>query len=308
MSSTWDPFEPVPEVVGDRYRLGDVLGEGGAGIVYTATDEQTGASVAIKLVQAPALSKPVRFLAEMRDMVRLEHPRVVRILDAGKTGGYYWLAMQRMTNGSLQAIVERDGPLEPFRALALTYQVLQGLHAVHMAQLIHRDVKPHNVLLDEDGDARITDFGLARHVDGDVPWRTRTGESLGSPTYRSPEQARNPAEAGREADVYGAGGLLYYLVSGRKPGYFYMLAPNEYDRETAHIDRGVAAVVRKAMANLPEDRYRTALEMASACAAAADGLPGRAHEPPVASVWVRDFESTGTPPGWWRRVTGWFGG
>src|SRR5688572_27326600 len=164
MTSTWDPFEPVPEVLGDRYRLGEVLGEGGAGVVYAATDEQTGTSVAIKLVQAPALSKPVRFLAEMRDMVRLEHPRVVRILDAGKAGGYYWLAMQRMTNGSLQEIVARDGPLEPFRALALTYQVLQGLHAVHMAQLIHRDVKPHNVLLDEHGDARITDFGLARHV------------------------------------------------------------------------------------------------------------------------------------------------
>jgi serine/threonine protein kinase len=285
--STWDPFEPVPEVVGDRYRLDVVLGEGGAGIVYAATDTSTGTGVAIKLVQAPALSKPVRFLAEMRDMARLDHPRIVRLLDAGKTG---------------------DGRLDPFRALELTYQILQGLHAVHAAQLIHRDVKPHNVLLDDAGNAHLTDFGLARHVGGDVPWRTRTGESLGSPTYRSPEQTRNPAEAGREADVYGVGGTLYFLVTGRKPGYFYMLHESEYAREMAGLDPAIAAIVRKATATLPEERYRTAIEMASACAFAADGLPGRTGKPPVARTWIASFESAGPTPTWWGRLTGWWHG
>src|SRR5262245_11717599 len=100
--STWDPFEPVPEVIGDRYRLGAILGEGGASVVYEATDERDGTLIALKLVRAPALTKPLRFLAEMRDMARIDHPRVVRVLDAGKTGGHYWLAMERMPHGSLQ--------------------------------------------------------------------------------------------------------------------------------------------------------------------------------------------------------------
>jgi len=305
--STWDPFEPVPEVVGDRYRLGTPLGEGGAAVVFEATDERTGAVVALKLVRAPALTKPLRFLAEMRDMARIDHPRVVRVLDAGKTGGHYWLAMERMRNGSLQQIVARDGPLAPFRALELCYQVLQGLHAVHGAQLVHRDVKPHNVLLDDAGSARLTDFGLARHIDGDVPWKTRTGESLGTPTYRAPEQARSPAAAGREADIYGTGALLYFLVTGKKPGFFYLMDPAEFARETTGVPEPVARIVRRATAHLPEERYRTALEMASACATAADALPDRGARLPVASEWIRWFDRPRDPPrrSLWGRLTDW---
>jgi serine/threonine-protein kinase len=214
--------------------------------------------------------------------------------------------MPFLPGGSLQQLVAREGRLDPFRALTLTYQILQGLHVVHGAQLVHRDVKPHNVLLDDRGEARITDFGLARPVDGDVPWRTRTGESLGSPTYRAPEQTENPAGAGREADLYGTGGVLFHLVTGRKPSYFYMLREDEYARDTADVDPGIARVVRKATAKRPEDRYRTALEMASACAEAADGLPSRADEPRVARAWVRGFEHAGDPPTWWSRLTAWW--
>jgi serine/threonine-protein kinase len=305
--STWDPFEPVPEVVGDRYRLGAVLGEGGAAVVYEATDEQTGTAIALKLVRAPALSKPLRFMAEMRDMARIDHPRVVRVLDAGRTGGHYWLAMERMSNGSLQNVVQRDGPLPPFRALELCYQVLQGLHAVHAAQLVHRDVKPHNVLLDDTRSARLTDFGLARHIDGDVPWKTRTGESLGTPTYRAPEQARSPAAAGREADIYGTGALLYFLVTGRKPGFFYLMDPTEFAQATAGLPEPIVRILRKATAHLPEERYRTALEMASACASAADALPDRGSREPVASEWIRWFDQPRAPVrrSLWDRFSTW---
>src|SRR5262249_9704251 len=159
---------------------------------------------------------------------RIHHPRVVRVLDAGHDGTYYFAVMEFMPGGSLKDLVMRDGPLPAARALELEYQVLQGLHAVHAASLVHRDVKPHNVVLDAQGEVKITDFGLARHAPGDVPWRTRTGEALGSPTYRAPEQERTPGAAGREADIFGAGGLLWFLVTGERPKAFYMLNDEEY--------------------------------------------------------------------------------
>lgn len=304
--SDWDPFESRPTEVGGRYRLGDLLGEGGAGAVYRAVD-RAGREIAVKLVEAPALTKPLRFIAEARDMARLRHPRVVRVLDAGKDGQFYWLAMELMRGGSLKQVVERDGPLPPERALRLVFEVLQGVHAIHGASLVHRDLKPHNVLLDDQGHARITDFGLARHEAGDVPWKTRTGESLGSPSYRAPEQARNPAAAGREADVYGVGGVLYFAVTGRRPTFFYMMDDGEFARETEGVPAPIAAVVRRAMSHLPEERYRTAVEMAGAVAAAADALPGRAGAP-AAAGWMADFELREPPPGWWDRVRSWFGG
>lgn len=304
--SDWDPFEQRPDEVGGRYRLGELLGEGGAGAVYRAVD-QTGQEIAVKLVETPALTKPLRFIAEARDMARLRHPRVVRVLDAGKDGRFYWLAMELMRGGSLKQVIEREGALPPERALRLIFEVLQGVSAIHAASLVHRDLKPHNVLLDDQGHARITDFGLARHEAGDVPWKTRTGESLGSPSYRAPEQARNPAGAGREADVYGVGGVLYFATAGKRPTFFYMMDDAEFAKETAGVPAPIAAIVRRAMAHLPEERYRTAFEMACAVAAAVDELPERAGKPPLGPGWLRDFEIRSPPEGLWNRVRSWFG-
>jgi eukaryotic-like serine/threonine-protein kinase len=305
--STWDPFEDRPAVLGERYRIESVLGEGGSGCVYEATDTKSGAHVAVKLVEAPALQAPLRFLAEARDMARLKHPRVVRVLDAGRDGSWYWMTMELMRGGSLKQKVEAEGPLAPSDALTRIYEVLQGLHAVHAASLVHRDVKPHNVLLDDDGHARLTDFGLARHEAGDVPWKTRTGESLGSPTYRAPEQARNPGAAGREADIYGTGAVLYFVVTGRRPTFFYMMDDGEFAKETANVCGPIAEVVRRAMSHLPEERYRTAFEMAAAVAAAMDALPERSQVPRVSEAWTRNFERVEVPPeGLWGRFRAMF--
>ena len=306
--STWDPFEDRPAVLGDRYRIESVLGEGGSGCVYEATDAKTRGRVALKLVEAPALKAPLRFLAEARDMARLRHPRVVRVLDAGRDGSWYWMVMELMRGGSLKQRVEAEGPLAPADALQRMYEVLQGLHAVHAASLVHRDVKPHNVLLDDKGQARLTDFGLARHEAGDVPWKTRTGESLGSPAYRAPEQTRNPAGAGREADIYGTGAVLYFVSTGRRPTFFYMMDDAEFARETEGVPPSIAAVVRRAMSHLPDERYRTAFEMAAALGQAMDALPDR-KGPLVAETWTRNFERITTPSGGiWRRfraMLGW---
>ncbi|MEQ1569006.1 MAG: serine/threonine-protein kinase [Myxococcota bacterium] len=298
--AAWDPFEERPDVVGGRYRLGEVLGEGGSGCVFRAIDQQTGAELAVKVVEAPAMQRPLRFLAEARDMARLRHPRVVRVLDAGRDRQWYYSVMELLSGGSLKDKVVRDGPMAPGPALELQYQILQGLQAVHAASLVHRDIKPHNVLLDDRGEPKLTDLGLARHEAGDVPWKTRTGESLGSPTYRAPEQSRNPTEAGREADLYSMGGVLWFQLTSQRPKLFYMLTDAEFDEVTAGIPAEIGAVIKRATALRPEQRYRTAAEMASAVAAAYDALPERRGQPPVAARWMQQFDAAPTRTLWER--------
>jgi serine/threonine-protein kinase len=298
----WDPFEERPDVIAHRYHLGEVLGEGGSGCVFRTRDAKHGTEVALKLVEAPAMARPVRFLAEARDMARLDHPRVVRVLDAGRDGQWYFSVMELMTGGSLKDRVVRDGPLAPLDALEVVYQVLQGLQAVHVASLVHRDIKPHNVLLDEHGLPKLTDLGLARHEAGDVPWKTRTGESLGSPTYRAPEQTRNPAAAGREADLYGMGGVLYFLLTAQRPKLFYMMTPGEFAEATGGFTPEVAALIRRATALRPDQRFRSAAEMAAAVAAAYDALPERAGHGRVAASWMREFEVVPPRPTLWGRL------
>lgn len=302
----WDPFNDLPEIIGGRYRIADLLGEGGAGRVYRATDEQNHVDVACKLVEAPALKRPLRFLAEARDMARLDHPRIVRVLDAGRDGHWYWMVMELLTGGSLKDQIAATGPLDPETALEMTYRLLQGLHAVHSASLVHRDIKPHNVLLDASGSPKLTDFGLARHEAGDVPWKTRTGESLGSPSYRAPEQAVTAAAAGREADVYGLGGVLFFMITGARPSLFYGMNDEEYADAAGLVPAGIAAIVRKATSYRPEERYRSAAEMTSAVARAYDALPERAGKPPVADRWVRELETIDVPRGLWGRLRTWF--
>ncbi|MEZ4236299.1 MAG: serine/threonine-protein kinase [Myxococcota bacterium] len=311
MVGTWDPFEDRPTTFGGRYRVGALLGTGGSGCVYQALDTHTGEQVALKVVEKPATRKPLRFLAEARDMARLRHPRVVRVKGLGREGGYYYSVLELMRGGSLKDRVESQGPMPVPEALGYVFMVLQGLHAVHAASLVHRDIKPHNVLLDDDGFPKLTDFGLARHEAGDVPWRTRTNESLGSPAYRAPEQSVNPAAAGREADIYGVGGVLYYLLSGRRPPAFYAMRDAEFLQQTFWLPEPVPPIIRKATRADPEDRYRTAFEMAAAVARAYDALPERAGESPVADQWIRDFEiveASKRAPSWLGRVRSWLSG
>jgi serine/threonine protein kinase len=298
-----DLFAPPPELLGERYRLGDKLGSGGSGVVHIATDEQTGDEVAVKMVEAPSVQRPLRFLAEARDMARIRHPRVVRVFDAGKTGHWYWTVMELMRGGSLRERVASDGPMAPDRALLQTFRILQGVSVVHNASLVHRDIKPHNVLLDEHDRPKITDFGLARHAPGDVPWKTRTGESLGSPSYRAPEQTDNPGAAGREADVYGTGAVLYWMLTAERPPVFYAMSDEEFLLATRGIPSSIGEIVRRATAYRPHERYRTAFEMAAAVARTYDALPERVGHPPMASRWLADFESTEVedrPPSWWQ--------
>ncbi|MGI5525470.1 protein kinase domain-containing protein [Micromonospora sp. CA-259024] len=211
----------LPQLVADRYRLLSPLGQGGMGRVWKARDEVLHRDVAIKeLVPPPGLTDEERremrerSLREARAIARLNHANVVRIFDVLRTDGDPWIVMEYVASKSLQDTLAEDGPVSPARAVEIGLGVLGALNAAHKAGVMHRDVKPGNVLLGDDGRVVLTDFGLAT-IPGD-PNVTRTGMVLGSPAYISPERARE-GTAGPEADLWSLGATLYAAVEGKSP-------------------------------------------------------------------------------------------
>lgn len=210
-----------PNLIADRYRLVEPLGQGGMGRVWKARDEVLHRDVAIKeLVPPPGLTQDERremrerSLREARAIARLNHINVVRVFDVLRTDGDPWIVMEYVPSRSLQDTLATDGPVSPNRAAVIGLGVLGALKAAHRAGVMHRDVKPGNVLLGLDGRVVLTDFGLAT-VPGD-PNVTRTGLVLGSPAYIAPERARD-GTAGPEADLWSLGATLYAAVEGQSP-------------------------------------------------------------------------------------------
>src|SRR3712207_1994736 len=193
-----------PPVVADRYRLVAPLGQGGMGRVWRATDVVLHRDVAIKeLVPPPGLTPEERqemrerSLREARAIARLNNINVVRVFDVLQTDADPWIVMEYVPSRSLQDILAGDGPFNPVRAAEIGLGVLGALRAAHRAGVVHRDVKPGNVLIGEDGRVVLTDFGLAT-VPGD-PNVTRTGLVLGSPAYIAPERARDGTAGDRKS-------------------------------------------------------------------------------------------------------------
>jgi serine/threonine protein kinase len=210
-----------PHVVADRYRLVQQLGQGGMGRVWLAHDDLLHRDVAIKEIVPPAGLTSAereemreRSLREARAIARLSHPNVVRVFDVLSTNGEPWIVMEYVASRSLQEVLATDGPLPPARVADIGLGVLAALRAAHRSGVLHRDVKPGNVLLGENGRTVLTDFGLAT-VPGD-PSVTRTGLVLGSPAYLAPERARD-GTAGPEADIWSLGATLYAAVEGQSP-------------------------------------------------------------------------------------------
>ncbi|WP_025618032.1 serine/threonine-protein kinase [Salinispora cortesiana] len=211
----------LPELVAGRYRLLSPLGQGGMGRVWKAQDEVLHRTVAIKeLVPPPSLTDEERremrerSLREARAIARLNHVNVVRIFDVLRTDGDPWIVMEYVPSKSLQDTLAEQGPVSLAQAVQIGLGVLGALRAAHKAGVMHRDVKPGNVLLGDDGRVVLTDFGLAT-VPGD-PNVTRTGMVLGSPAYIAPERARD-GTAGPEGDLWSLGATLYAAVEGKSP-------------------------------------------------------------------------------------------
>ncbi|MFI7601912.1 protein kinase [Actinoplanes sp. NPDC049681] len=211
-----------PVGVAGRYRLGETLGAGGMGRVWLARDEILGRQVAVKEVVLPADLVAAerdavhrRMLQEARAAARLSHPNVAQVYDVFEDDGGAWIVMEYVPSRSLQQVLREDGPLEPARVAAIGLQLLDALEAAHRAGVRHRDVKPANVLLGDDGRVVLTDFGIAS-IEGDSVITTSSELVLGSPQYMSPERAKD-GTASAAADLWSLGATLYAAVEGRSP-------------------------------------------------------------------------------------------
>ena len=264
------------------YRVEALVGRGGMGVVYRATDLSLERPVALKLI-APELAGDERFrsrfLREPRLAASLDHPNVIPIYEAGEHDGQLYLAMRFVEGSDLRTLLDGEGKLSPERTLEILAQVAGALDSAHRRALVHRDVKPGNVLLDRDGHVYLTDFGITQQLGGAS---TDTGRMAGTLDYLAPEQIRgDPVDA--RTDGYALGCVLYECLAGRPPFH------RETEAETmwAHMQeepptlRGLGRldpVLRKALAKDREDRYASSAELIDA-AAAALGLrapaPGR---------------------------------
>jgi serine/threonine-protein kinase len=209
------PAPGTGDVVGG-YRIEQVLAQGGMGRVYRATDSN-GRSVALKVIKpeyASDLTFRRRFARETRAALAVEHAHVVPVLSAGEHGGAPFLATAFMEGGSLHDMLCERRALELERAVTILLQVAAGLDAIHAAGLVHRDVKPGNILLDREGRAYVTDFGLAKHSDASA--LTRTGFAVGSLSYMAPEQTR-AEDVTAAADIYALGCVVFECLAGRPP-------------------------------------------------------------------------------------------
>ena len=211
----------APAVSGGRYRLEQPLGHGGMATVYLARDEQLDRAVAVKLLAenlADDATFRKRFLREARLAARLSHPNVVNIYDAGETeDGRPYIVMEHVEGPTLADLMRERGRLSAAEAVGLAVQACRGLAHAHAAGLVHRDVKPQNLLLGPDGTLKVADFGIARAAETTA--LTQAGTVLGTAAYLSPEQATGE-EVSPAADVYSLGAVLYELLTGRLPYEF----------------------------------------------------------------------------------------
>jgi tRNA A-37 threonylcarbamoyl transferase component Bud32/streptogramin lyase len=270
------------------YRIEEPLGQGGMGVVYAAQDVRLKRKVALKLM-APELALDERyrerFERESELAMSLEHPNVVPIHDAGEAEGRLYLAMRCVEGTDLRALLRKEGALAPARAVAITRQIAQALDAAHAKGLVHRDVKPSNVLLDASEHVYLADFGLTRRQSEDGA-QFGDGRSLGTPAYLASEQIEGGAIDGR-ADVYSLGCLLYECLTGQAPfqgasrlevawAHLEEAPPSASERNPG-LSAAVDDVITKAMAKEPDHRYSTCAELVAA-AEAALGI-GRAGAP-----------------------------
>jgi serine/threonine protein kinase len=270
-------------VIGDRigaWQIESLIAEGGMGRVYRARSAN-GDEVALKLVKPELARDSVfrkRFEREASIAQRITHPNVVPVLDTGEHKGVPYLAQRLMSGGSLDEKLEQEGQLELEVALRICGEVASGLDALHAEELFHRDVKPANILLDEEETAYITDFGLAKDSQGSV--LTRPGQTLGSMDYMAPEQIRSDAISGA-TDVYALGCVLFECLSGQapfadRPGMRVLWAhlqdePPDPAAARPGLPRAMARALLRALEKDPAARPAAASEFVESVAQAGNG-------------------------------------
>jgi eukaryotic-like serine/threonine-protein kinase len=281
-------MSPTTEIAG-RYRLESRLGFGGMSTVHLAFDQRLERQVAVKLLAEHLADDPTfvsRFQREAQSAARLIHPNIVQIFDSGQdeASGQYFIVMEYIEGPSCAEILRDDGWVEVPEAVAIVEQACEGLHYAHRHGVVHRDVKPGNLLRAREGEVKLADFGIAKATEQSSI--TLVGSVLGTAAYLAPEQARGE-EAGPRADLYALGVVAYQLISGRLPyeaSSLTELALKQQQEEPARLDTLVAAVtpelaeaVAIALTLDPRERYETAREMGLAIGDGAHGVSPDAH-------------------------------
>jgi serine/threonine protein kinase len=258
---------------GDRYSVFERVGAGGMAEVYRAHDELLGRDVAIKVLSerfARDSSFVERFRREAQSAANLNHPQIVSLYDYGSDGDAYFIVMEFIDGTSLADIIHREAPLLPERAAEIALDVAKALDRAHSAGIVHRDIKPGNILITKDGHTKVTDFGIARAAHGDnEQTMTQTGMVIGTAAYLSPEQAQGQPVDGR-SDLYSLGVVLYEMLVGHAPfaGDTPLAIAYKHVRETAappsslnpDVPGALDAIVMKALAKNRDNRYQSAVE------------------------------------------------
>lgn len=302
----------------DRYRLQALIGTGGVAAVYRAIDTVTEKRLAIKILfPPPAAGRTLRerFRHEARTVARLDHPGILGIFDMGEADGHPFIAMPLVEGPSLQALLETRGRLDETTAAEIAMQVAQALDYAHAGGVIHRDVKPSNILLDTQGRPLLTDFGVARALD--TPSLTATGFSVGTPIYMSPEQASGRTDLDGRADLYSLGVVLYQMVTGHTPFrgstpqvmHAHVYQPPPAPSSVAEVSPAMEAIILRTLAKDPHDRYATGAALAADLRSLVEATHTRqplvsAEEPP-ANARGQDTQLSSPLPRARRAAGGW---
>ena len=269
-----DPMsEQELRVLGDRYEIHQRLARGGMAQVYLARDRSLDRPVAIKELVPEFATDPSfveRFRREAQAAANLAHPNIVGVYDWGTQDGTYFIVMEYIDGPSLSQVIRRDGPLHPRRAMELASEVAGALGFAHSRGVVHRDVKPGNVLLTGSGQSKVTDFGIARALSSPDEDLTQAGSVMGTATYFSPEQAQGQPVDPR-SDLYSLGVVLYEMVTGRAPftgdsplaiAYKHVQdQPAPPSSIIPDLPVGVDAIVMKLLSKRPDDRYASAEDL-----------------------------------------------
>src|SRR5579872_4630676 len=259
----------APPVYNGRYELSHQIARGGTAQVYLARDQLLDRPVALKVL-FPELSSDSsfveRFRREAQAAANLSHPNIVPVFDWGESERTYFIVMEYVDGEALSALIKAEAPLAPLRAASIASDIARALSYAHRHGVVHRDIKPGNVLLTRDGQVKVTDFGIARAVGTDDNV-TQTGLVMGTATYFSPEQAQGLGVDGR-SDVYSLGVVLFEMLTARPPfsGETPVSIAYQHVREPAPTPRSInpnipltlEAIVLQAMAKQPSERYQSA--------------------------------------------------
>jgi serine/threonine protein kinase len=252
------------------YRVEERLGRGGMGVVYLASQLSLGRQVALKILSSRLTRDPAlvrRFVEEARSAGRLNHPNIVRVDDVGECHGLHYIAMEYLAGGSMEDLLNHTDRILPVGALSMMQDVARGLQYAESQGIVHRDIKPDNLMLDRDGRVKICDLGIAIFLDANVQ---REGNAAGTPHYMAPEQARGKAVDHR-ADIYSLGCTLYRMLSGQMPftGATYReiikkqvtYQPPALHTFVEEVSPRLSQLVERMMAKAPEDRPANATDL-----------------------------------------------